>query len=59
MADFQLVTQNIERMYTFCLLNVCKFSTIIGLEYSRLVSRVRDGTFQKVYSGVVALYKGI
>ena len=33
MADFKLITQKIERMYTVCFLNMCKFNTIVGLKY--------------------------
>ena len=50
MADFQLFTQNIEWMYTFGFLNMCKFSTIVSLKYISLVSKVKDGTFQKIRS---------
>ena len=49
-ADFQLFTQNIEWMYTFGFLNMCKFSTIVSLKYIRLVSKVQDGTLQKIHS---------
>lgn len=45
MADFQLFTQDIEWMYTFGFLNMCKFNTIVGLKYIRLISEVKDSAF--------------
>ena len=50
MADFKPVTQKIERMYTVCFPDMCKFSTIVGLKDIRLVSKVKDGAFQKIHS---------
>ena len=50
MVDFKLITQNIEWVCTVCFLNMCKFGTIVGLKYLRLISKVKDGTFQKINS---------
>ena len=55
MTDFQLVTQNIKRMPTICLFYMSEFSTVVSLNNFRLVTKVKNGTFQKVYCRVAAL----
>lgn len=43
-------------MDPICFLNMCKFRTIVCLEYLGLVAKVSDGPFQKVYRWVTALF---
>ena len=55
MTDLQLVTQNIKRMPTIGLFYMSEFSTVVSLNSFRLVTKVKNGTFQKNYCRVAAL----
>lgn len=55
MTDLQLITQNIKRMHTIGLFYMSEFSTVVSLNNFRLVTKVKNGTFQKIYCRVAAL----
>lgn len=49
------VAQHIQWMCTVGFLLMCKFAAIIRLEYLRMVTKVGNRSFEKVYSRVAAL----
>ena len=55
MLDIVSVAKHIQGMYSLCLLCMCKFSAIVGLQYVRSVAEISYGALEKVNRGIAAL----
>ena len=51
----QLVAQDIQRVYPFCLLGMCEFSAIVRLDHIRSVPKVEDCPLHKIDGAVAAI----